>query len=103
MEAFGRRHGLQSLIVTRGARGALLWSAGTVTPVAPASGTTVVDTVGAGDGFASAFLLGLSQQWPTSVSLARARDFASALVARRGATIDDPAVYQQFLKAWSIL
>jgi fructokinase len=102
MEAFARRHGLETLIVTRGARGALLWSAGTVTTVAPSSGTSVVDTVGAGDGFASVFLLGLSQHWPTSVSLARARDFASALVARRGATIDDPAVYQQFLKAWSI-
>jgi fructokinase len=101
MGAFARRHGLETLIVTRGAEGAMLWHGGSLTTVAPSSGTPVVDTVGAGDGFASVFLLGLSQQWPIALTLTRARDFASALVSRRGATIDDPAVYRQFLRAWS--
>jgi fructokinase len=61
----------------------------------------VVDTVGAGDGFASVILLGLSRQWPLALILDHAGDFATALVSQRGATIKDPAVYQQFLKAWS--
>jgi fructokinase len=62
----------------------------------------VVDTVGAGDGFAAVLLLGLSQQWPWAVSLGRAGDFAAALVSRRGATIDDPSVYARFLNAWGV-
>jgi fructokinase len=101
MDTFASRHRIETLIVTRGAKGALLWNAGTLLSAAPASGITVVDTVGAGDGFASVILLGLSRQWPLSLILDHARDFATALVSQRGAIIDDPAVYQQFLKTWS--
>ena len=54
----------------------------------------------AGDGFAAVLLLGLSQGWPWADTLARAGDFAAALVSRRGATIDDPSVYKRFLTAW---
>jgi fructokinase len=98
---FAHRHRLTSLILTRGARGALLWSGGEVFAVDPAPAATVVDTVGAGDGFAAALLLGLSRSWPIRASLDHARDFAGELVSRRGATIDDPAVYQRFLKEWN--
>ncbi len=95
------RHGLTTLILTLGARGALLWREGDTVPVDPVPQTPVVDTVGAGDAFASAMLLGLSLHWPLPACLEHARDFASALVSRRGATIDDPAVYQRFLKEWT--
>ncbi len=101
MGKFALRHGLTTLILTRGARGALLWRGGDVVPVDPVPHTPVVDTVGAGDAFASAMLLGLSLHWPLPACLEHARDFASALVSRRGATIDDPAVYQRFFKEWT--
>jgi fructokinase len=101
MHRFAERHLLESLILTRGAQGALFWSGGEIVPVRPAAPIHVVDTVGAGDGFAAAFLLGLSQQWPLLKSLAHARDFAAALVSRRGATIDDVSVYNEFLQTWS--
>jgi fructokinase len=100
MHRFAERHRLETLVVTRGALGALLWRAGEITAVAPAAAFPVVDTVGAGDGFAAVLLLGLSQAWPWADTLARAGDFAAALVSRRGATTDDPSVYEQFLTAW---
>jgi fructokinase len=101
VDRFARRHQLETLILTRGALGALVWRDGRIVSVGPAACSHVVDTVGAGDGFAAAFLLGLGQQWPLEESLAHARDFAAELVSRRGATIDDGSVYKQFLLAWS--
>jgi fructokinase len=98
---FARQHHLETLILTRGALGALVWSDGRMFSVGPAACTHVVDTVGAGDGFAAAFLLGLHQRWPLEENLEHARDFAAELVSRRGATIDDGSVYEQFLMAWS--
>lgn len=101
VDRFAHRHHLETLILTRGVLGALVWSDGRIVSVRPAACTHVVDTVGAGDGFAAAFLLGLGQQWPLEESLEHARDFAAELVSRRGATIDDVSVYEQFLMAWS--
>ncbi len=101
LHCFARRHHLETLILTRGALGALFWSDGELVSVGPAAHTPVVDTVGAGDGFAAAFLLGLSQKWPLQESLEHARDFAAALVTRRGATIDEASVYEEFLASWS--
>lgn len=102
MHHFSKRYQLESLIVTRGPLGAMLWNGGEILAVGPAADTHVVDTVGAGDGFAAAFLLGLSQQWSPQESLEHARDFAAELVSRRGATIDDAHVYKAFLASWSL-
>lgn len=101
VDRFARRHHLETLILTRGALGALVWRDGRIVSVGPAACSHVVDTVGAGDGFAAAFLLGLGQQWPLEECLEHARDFAAELVSRRGATINDVSVYEQFLMAWS--
>lgn len=102
MHRFAERHRLETLVVTRGALGALLWRSGEIVAVAPSVVGSVVDTVGAGDGFAAVLLLGLSLQWPWAESLARAGEFAAALVSHRGATIDDPSVYGQFLTSWGV-
>lgn len=102
LHRFAERHRLETLVVTRGARGALLWRDGEIVAAAAAAAVPVVDTVGAGDGFAAVLLLGLSQPWPWAETLARAGDFAAALVSRRGATIDDPWVYAQFLTSWGL-
>jgi fructokinase len=100
MHRLAERHRLETLVVTRGALGALLWHGGEIVASPAAAAGPAVDTVGAGDGFAAILLLGISQTWPWADTLARAGDFAAALVSRRGATIDDPSVYAQFLASW---
>jgi fructokinase len=79
--------GWESVCVTRGAEGCVLL-AGDEVINAPGYAVTVVDTVGAGDAFAAAFLHGLGSGWPAG----QVADFANrvgALVASRpGATPD---------------
>lgn len=95
------RHGLERAYVTLGAEGAFALSAdGERGQVRPAGSIEVVDAVGAGDGFASVLILGLLRGWPLTLTLARAQDFASAIVGRRGATIDDDAFYADFIRNW---
>jgi fructokinase len=102
-EALRQAHDLDGLIVTRGAAGASVFTRdGDSSTVQPAAGTTVVDTVGAGDAFAAVMLLGLIHGWPHATALARAQSFASRLVANRGATLGDVADYQPFIDAWKI-
>lgn len=69
------RMGWDAVAVTRGARGCAV-SAGEYAE-APGYAVRVVDTVGAGDAFAAAFLHGLSEGWPP----ARIADFANRLGA----------------------
>lgn len=63
--------------ITRGAAGALIWDGKTLIEIAPVK-VDAVDTVGAGDMFAGAFLFGLSQGWDHR----RAGDLASAASAK---------------------
>jgi len=100
---FLQAHRLEGLVVTRGEKGAMLLMRGqTPVEVAPVAALQVVDTVGAGDALASVLLTGLNRQWPMRTTLERAQQFASAVVGRRGATIDDPDFYRSFLGAWDL-
>jgi len=101
-EAWRAAHALRLLILTRGAQGALALAPGACIGVVPEAASTVVDTVGAGDAFASVFLLGLLSGWSLDNTLHRAQDFASALVGVRGATVEDPAFYAGFATAWGL-
>jgi fructokinase len=96
--------GIELLVITRGAQGAVLRrSNGTVEQVAPAvRASAVVDTVGAGDAFASVLILGLLQGWELPQTLQRAQEFASALVGVRGATLADPDFYAGFRQRWAV-
>ena len=101
--ALRERYELETVFATLGAEGAFALGAdATLTEVAPGSGVEVVDAVGAGDGFASVLMLGLIRGWPLQQMLDRAQAFASALVGRRGATVDDPSFYHPFLDAWGL-
>jgi fructokinase len=96
LEDFCRRYaqkfGWEAMCVTRGAGGCAILMKGVYTE-SPGYRVEVVDTVGAGDAFAAAFVHGLGQCWP----VAQIGDFANrvgALIAsRRGAippwTIDE--------------
>lgn len=94
--------GVERLILTRGEQGADLYSAnGTKENCAPAAIDGFVDSVGAGDAFASVMILGLLKGWPAKVTMARAQAFASELCTHRGATIADQGVYDRYRKQWT--
>lgn len=95
--------GLRGLILTRGAQGAdMVLASGEALHAVPKADIEVVDTVGAGDAFAAVAILGLQREWPLSETLERAQAFASAIVGRRGATVDDPTFYQSFVDQWRL-
>jgi fructokinase len=97
------RYGLQLAIITRGEAGAFAVDGnGGRFEIEPAGQDKVVDTVGAGDAFASVCILGLVHGWEVDTILNRAQAFASAIVGRRGATINDRAFYQDLLQQWGI-
>lgn len=93
---------LQGLILTHGERGAeVLTRDGHRERIAPRTSGAVVDTVGAGDAFASVMILGLLRDWPLRTTLVRAQAFASRIVGVRGATVDDAAFYRTLSADWS--
>lgn len=101
MRDFVERYRLRGLLVTLGENGAAaVTDSGEQVSVEPERQTPVVDCVGAGDAFAAVMLHGILDGWPLAVSMTRAQAFASALVGRRGATVDDPAFYQRCVDAW---
>ena len=99
-----KRFDLLQVIVTCGAQGA--WqvdSSGTVieASVEKRSGR-LVDTVGAGDGFAAVCLVGMERQWTVATTLERANAFASTLCGIRGAVPDSEEFYAPFCKEWQL-
>jgi len=94
------RCSLQGLIVTRGSAGAAWYDEAGRDEIGPGDTVKIADTVGAGDAFAAVALLGLVRGWPRGMILARARDFAAAVVGLRGATTENPGFYQPFIRKW---
>lgn len=96
-------HELEGLILTHGAKGAeLLTRDGAGMHIAPRKSGDVVDTVGAGDAFASVIIVGLLEQWPHETMLQRAQEFASRIVGNRGATVSNPDFYRAFRDNWNL-
>jgi len=89
------------VILTCGSAGAWIVSAASESlRVSPEQQVAAVDSVGAGDAFASVMLLGRLRGWAPEVSARRAQDFAAALVGMRGATTIDRAFYTTFISRW---
>ena len=100
---FIERHSLDGVILTHGGDGAeILTASGEHVHARPEAGIDIVDTVGAGDAFASVILLGLASDWPLQQMLERAQSFASRIVGNRGATVSDPAFYGPFIESWHL-
>jgi fructokinase len=95
---------LAQVLVTRGEAGAWQMSRDGTRVEAGMSGAAInlVDTVGAGDGFASVFLLGSLSGWPVSTTLERANTFAAAICGIRGAVPEHAGFYDSFKEAWSV-
>jgi fructokinase len=101
MQSFCAQFDPETLVVTRGEKGAVACDRRQhFVSVKPPASTAVVDTVGAGDAFSALLLLGSSKQWPLEVTLERAQAFACALVGRRGATVADREFYRAFSEQW---
>lgn len=94
---------LAQVVVTRGAEGAWQMNrAGRLVEAAGAAGITpVVDTVGAGDGFAAVYILGALRRWPMARTLERANAFAAAICGIRGAVPEQTDFYDPFIREWA--
>lgn len=107
-DVLGRRllhaFGIRQLLVTEGGNGAWLLRDDGVCyhtePGAPLEG--LVDSVGAGDGFAAVFLLGLIEGWPAEQCLDRAHRFAGAICRLRGAVPESADFYRPFVREWQL-
>jgi D-beta-D-heptose 7-phosphate kinase/D-beta-D-heptose 1-phosphate adenosyltransferase len=90
-EALIRHWGVGAVAITLGARGALLSYGSGAPMVVPAVAVTGGDPCGAGDSFAGAAALALADGAVTGEAVAAAVAFASAFVARGGASAWDTA------------
>lgn len=100
-QRFLETHSLEGVIVTRGPRGAFTVDGdGRRIAADPRAAVTVIDTVGAGDGFAAVMLLGLQEGWPLVESLNRAQEFAALIVQNRGAILNDKLIYARLAEKW---
>jgi len=95
------RFGLRTVILTRGERGAL-WLDQDGAVELPAPATTIVDTVGAGDGFAAIAAVGLLRGWSPATTLERAMAFAARICEQRGACPEDPGFYAPLRRDWGL-
>lgn len=94
---------LDLLIITLGGEGAMaINSTDEIVRVEPQGNPHIVDTVGAGDAFASVCIAGLMLKWDLNSTLARAQEFASSVVGLRGATSKEAHFYQPFKARWGL-
>lgn len=98
------RFGLERVMVTCGEGGA--WQIDrdgeAVEAGAEYPATSMVDTVGAGDGFSAVTILGTLRGWPAVMALRRANAFAAAICGIRGAVPDHADFYTPFIEEWGI-
>ena len=100
---FIRTYNLTALIVTLGAKGAMvLTDKDDYVRVAPSQMIQVVDTVGAGDAFTSVLILGILLHWPIDLTMQYAQDFASLMVTQQGATVFDHGLYRTKMADWGL-
>lgn len=99
-----RRFTIDRLIVTCGGEGAWqLDGNGDVSSAAHGNESlSIVDTVGAGDAFSAACILGMTLSWPVTIALERATAFAAAICEIRGAVPEHREFYQPFFKEWRL-
>ncbi|MFM7072174.1 MAG: carbohydrate kinase family protein, partial [Planctomycetota bacterium] len=84
LEILLEKFGLETIVMTCGANGAMLVTRSGIVRE-PAAKTTVVDTVGAGDSFAAAYLWGTLRRESPERILRQATEAAAATCAHAGA------------------
>lgn len=99
--AFKNRHALEMVIITLGAKGALVAWEDRVHKAEPPTVVSGHDTVGAGDAFSAAIVAGLLQGWGFGTTVARALDLASVVCTVPGAVSHNRETYSCLLDEWS--
>ena len=79
------KYGMKTICITLGGEGCAVFIDGTLR-IFPGYAVKVVDTVGAGDAFAAAFLHGLHQGWPVERIAPFANALGALVASRAGAT-----------------
>ncbi len=92
MEFLAGRFGLRLVALTRGDQGSLLYEAGNWSDL-PGSSVQIVDTVGAGDSFTAALVMGLLGGMPLDQLHRAAAEIADFVCSQPGAT---PALPEHF-------
>ncbi|PLC54794.1 carbohydrate kinase family protein [Pollutimonas nitritireducens] len=75
---------MQAVVVTHGADGAMLYTGGTETKIAPVAVDDVVDPTGCGDAHRAGLLYGLTQNWSLFDACCLANVMGSFKIASRG-------------------
>jgi fructokinase len=102
-QAIQAQFSLSQIIVTCGDDGSwVIDNKGILTKQKAFKPSVFVDAVGAGDAFASVYLLGILYEWPIEKTLARANQFASAICGIHGAAPESLNFYDQFLIEWNL-
>lgn len=95
---------LTGMVATEGADGAhAIDNDGNHTFAKPPHIEDVKDTVGAGDAFTSVIIFGMLNGWDSELTLNRAVQFSARICGIQGATTEDRALYDTFLKDWKLL
>ena len=89
MEAFA----IRTVALTRGSRGSRLHQGETKIELPASPPLRIVDTVGAGDGFAAVLAAGFLRRYPLEKTAALAARFASRICTIPGAVPDEPGFY----------
>ena len=90
------------LILTKGEKGAKLFSKNNKIEKKPPKIENLIDTLGAGDAFSAVSILGILNNWNKEEILDRALEFSSAICKVKGAIFTDKRIYSQFLDKWKI-
>jgi fructokinase len=92
METFA----ISAVALTRGSQGSTFYSADTLISQPAIAGTTIIDTVGAGDGFAAILAAGYVRQVPWEETVRHASRFAARICGIPGAVPDEESFYDEF-------
>lgn len=93
-----KKYPVEMLAITRGEDGSSIYSEKDVHTVSGDQHPDIVDTVGAGDAFASIVAIGYLRSWDISKINTAASGFASAICGIKGAIPEDRNVYNEFRK-----
>jgi fructokinase len=95
------RYQAKLVVMTLGAAGAIAVAGDEVVRQEAAPIRDMQDTVGAGDAFSAVLALGIDLDWPISVTLRRATEFAGDVCRHRGATQVDSSLYDLHRGRWN--